>query len=150
MTKIVLGHFDTFWGKKWICRPLDSVFVIKWMSKKNSAHFKIFYFGFQALLNTFLIKKWIFTPLVCTNFLHKMNVQKNFQLRITILSKNDCSTTWCPNCYNKKTTYGKLRNDHRHEKHVVIFRPTLLTVADMFKPTVSFTSNFKFLKENNF
>ena len=28
-------------------------------------------------------------------------------------------------------------NGHRYEKHVVIFQPTLLTVADIFKPTVS-------------
>ena len=70
------------------------------------------------------------------NFCHKMIVKKEFQLKIPTLSKNDCSATWCPNCYRKKSTCGNLRNRHRYEKHVVIFRPTLLTVADLFKLTV--------------
>ena len=81
------------------------------------------------------------TPRV--NFFHVKNVQTKFQLKISTLSKNDCSATWCPNCYRKKSTCGNLRNGYRYEKHVVIFRPTLLTVAALFKPTVG----FKFLPD---
>ena len=77
------------------------------------------------------------------NFFHKRNAQEKFQLKIPTLSKNDCSATWCPNCYRKKGTFSNLRNGYRYEKHVVIFRPTLLTVAALFKPTVG----FKFLPD---
>ena len=70
------------------------------------------------------------------NFFHKRNAREKFQLKISTLSKNNCSATWCPNCYRKKSTHGKLRNGCRYEKHIVFFWPALSTVADLFKPTV--------------
>ena len=70
------------------------------------------------------------------NYFGLRNVQKKFQFKIPTLSKNDYSATWCPNCYNKKTTPDKVRNGHKYEKHVAFIQPTLLTVADLFKPTV--------------
>ena len=81
------------------------------------------------------------TPRV--NYFPLRNVQKKFQLKIPTLSRNYYSATWCPNCCNKKTTPGKLRNGHRYEKHVVFIRPTLLTVADLFKPTMLYVPHFE-------
>ena len=65
------------------------------------------------------------------NFFHKRNDQEKFQLKMIAVPPGVQTATW------KKSTHGNLRNGHRYEKHVVIFRPTLLTVADLFKPTVS-------------
>ena len=132
----------------WISKKLLWLYL-NTLKVKNFVHFKTFYkiltkflLWFLNHFDSLLGKKWTQLPLERIVFHWGMS-KKKIQLKIPTLSKNDYSATWCPNCYNKKTTPGKLRNGHRYEKHVVIFRPTLLTVADLFKPTVNTLSNLK-------
>ena len=120
----------------WISKKLLWLYL-NTLKLRNFVNFKIFYKILTKFLSFWLTsgeKMDSTTPRA--NYFPLKNVQKKFQLKIPALSKNDYSATWCPNCYNKKTTPGKLRNGHRYEKHVVFIRPTLLTVADLFNPTV--------------
>ena len=59
----------------------------------------------------------------CRNdFLHKWIVYKKFQLKISILSKNDCSATWKLNTNQKIFTWDQLRNVQRYQKYVPIYQ----------------------------
>ena len=128
----VKTDFDCIWTPY----NLRILFIFKffvWYSQN-------FYCDFWTILTHFWAKMDQTT--LGANFFHKRNAREKFQLKISTLSKNNCSATWCPNCYRKKSSCGNLRNDYRYEKHVVIFRPTLLTVADLFKSTVRSWPNF--------
>ena len=136
----------------WISKKLLWLYL-NTLKLKNFVHFKTFYkiltkflLWFLNHFDSLLGKKWTQLPLERIIFHWGMS-KKKFQLKIPTLSKNDYSATWCPNCYNKKTTPGKLRNGHRYEKHVVFIRPTLLTVADLFKPTVIRTCQAQYAKK---
>ena len=64
--------------------------LILWISKQFLALFlgihKIFKFGFLAVLNTFLIKKWIFTPLEPIFYIKVMSI-KNFSSKFQLWAK---------------------------------------------------------------
>ena len=83
---------------KWTKFSSDKVFkynqsnflLIPWIAKQFLALFlgihKIFKFWFLAVLNTFLIKKWIFTPLESIFYIKLISI-KNFSLKFQLWAK---------------------------------------------------------------